>query len=144
MDHLLERITVWAGWILFILVGWAYARLFRGSSAGNLRRMQEALDEGAKQLTDMSERFVEKEEVRRALQSANDKLSIANSQLREQLRAKDADNNTLLKALELSRAANQELVDHMARLATDLKVTRQELHAMGVRVVKMEIELNLR
>lgn len=144
MDHLLERITVWAGWVLFFLTGWAYARLFRGSSAGNLRRMQEALDEGAKQLTDMSERFVEKEEARRALQSANDKLSIANSQLREQLRAKDADNNTLLKALELSRAANKELVEHMARLATDLKQTRMDLHGMELRVAKMEIELGYR
>ena len=143
IDPRLEHVSFWAGWSLFILAAAAYARLWSNTSSRYVRRMEEALEEGVKQLEDKGEYIEWLEQDRAELRRMNHDLDIANNRL--EVRAIDLENDRkkLMRALDNARLANDLLVKAMGEASQKQLFAERKMESMETRLVQLEAQLGL-
>lgn len=138
MEDIWARMGIWGGWLAFFLIGSAYIRLFRSAGAGNLRRMEEALAEGVKQMQSDAEHIDKLNDANRRLQLANDKLETFNLETQRNLRDRLADNKALQQALDTSRLANERLLNDLGSQTSRLNKAQEDIENLRTELLKLK------
>lgn len=144
MEHYWERITLWGSWALFGLLAAAYARLWHSASAQQLRRMEQALEEGVKQLEEKGEYIDSLEGEKQELRRDRNERDIAIRRLETQAAVVESDRRKLMRALETARLANARLVTAMGEAAQAQKKAEEKLEMLDTRVIQLEAQLGMR